>query len=119
MANDVGDGFFAGKKYVVAQFGGDGRVWQIWRNLKPIFQTRNSQVFLGVFTDVVHQTIKRVVGGVHSPNDLIERVGGLACGLGDLTSMRLDLLVRLIQLSSLPLMGPLRKRVVNLLRDVT
>jgi len=31
----------------------------------------------------------------------------------------LDLLVRLIQLSSLPLMGPLRKRVVSLLRDVT
>lgn len=30
----------------------------------------------------------------------------------------LDLLVRLIQLSSLPLMGPLRKRVVGLLRDV-
>lgn len=30
----------------------------------------------------------------------------------------LDLLVRLIQLSSLPLMGPLRKRVMNLLRDV-
>ena len=30
----------------------------------------------------------------------------------------LDLMVRLIQLSSLPLMGPLRKRVVNLLRDV-
>lgn len=31
----------------------------------------------------------------------------------------LDLIVRLIQISSLPLMGPLRKRVVNLLRDVS
>ena len=31
----------------------------------------------------------------------------------------LDLVVRLIQLSSLPLIGPLRKRVVSLLRDVT
>lgn len=31
----------------------------------------------------------------------------------------LDLVVRLIQISSLPLMGPLRKRAVNLLHDVS
>jgi len=35
-----------------------------------------------------------------------------------LTDASLDILVRLIELSSLPLMGPLRKRVVMLLRDV-
>jgi hypothetical protein len=31
----------------------------------------------------------------------------------------LDLIVRLIQLSSLPLIGPLRKKVVTLVRDVS
>ena len=35
-----------------------------------------------------------------------------------LTDASLDIVVRLIQLSSLPLMGPLRKRVVTLLNDV-
>jgi len=35
-----------------------------------------------------------------------------------LTDASVDLIVRLIQLSSLPLMGPMRKRVVALLRDV-
>lgn len=38
---------------------------------------------------------------------------------GRLVDGSLDLVVRLIQLSSLPLIGPIRKRVVALVRDVT
>jgi hypothetical protein len=82
--DNVGHRFLGGQENVVARLRGNGRFGQLRRHIQAVAQARHRQIILGVFANIVDQTVQRVVGGVDRPDDFVQGAGGFAGGLGNL-----------------------------------
>jgi hypothetical protein len=92
MAHDVGNGFLAREENVVPDFRWERGSRQLARDVQSVMQPGDAQVFLGVLADVSDQSVERVIGRIHRPDNLVQHTSRFAGSLRNLASMAFNFL---------------------------